>query len=1219
MNPNKSNLPDKKSKPAPEKPAAATAAAPPPSGKVPPLFRRIDWLALLVAFGVVWIVYFLTLAPELTLEDSGELCTGSFYAGIPHPPGYPFWAIYSWLWTLLPMGNVAWRVEVGEATAAAMACGFVALMVSRGSSMLMEGIEELRTLTKRWESAICVVSGISAGLLLGLGHTMWSESVAINRISLFGVPWVMAVLLCLLRWIYAPHQRRYLYWAMFFFGLCSTIHQTLMVAAFGIEAAVITTQPRLGRTFVLGNTLIFFAGLIAHLTHVTAALDTSNVLLAIFFTVGVGSIIGYFWLAIITKETVNEFILDAGLAGVFVFGALAVSYGFLFALLAIASVGVAFWGAFRTWKFNREWLVAIICLLLVMLGAAFYFYEPLAGMTNPPMEWGYPRTVDGFWHALSRGQYEKANPTDVFGDPSRFMSQLWFLVHGIADEYNWLLVFITLIPFFFYLKMQKRERSWLNCLVATYLSIGVLLVILMNPGADRQSVDLHRVFFASSHGVIAILFGYGFSLIAAYMAVYYQNFRKWGLIGAGIAVVFALYSLWDATGKHYFSIDGTVPITELPHWIAKAFGPNQGGLPIFGSLILVALPLIFLIALALYKTKAPLAVFLGLLLIMPVSSGLSHWAISEQRNHWFGYWFGHDMFTPPFGTYPVMAHNAILFGGTDPGRFAPTYMIFCESFIPHKDQPKEDQHFDRRDVYIITQNALADPTYLDYIRAQYFRSAEIDPPFFQELLRPKKEVDENYTTNFVARLAYEFLDKPFTKLGADIEARRRREGVYPPKEIYTPSPNDLSRCYSDYMADAQQRYTHDKMFPNEPRQIKAGEIPQEIPGENKVAISGETAVMSINGLLTKVIFDQNPTNEFYVEESFPLDWMFPYLSPYGVIMKINRQPLNEVTDKMVDDDHQFWTRYSDRLIGNWVNYDTPIKDIAAFVDRVYMQHDYTGFTGNRRFVRDDQAQKAFSKLRGSIGEIYDWRFRHAKNAAEQQRMYKEAEFAFRQAFAFCPYSQEIVFHYVNLVLSAGKLDDALLVAQICEKLDPNSIGSQQLVNQLTQMREKNGGAGAAAPSPAAVAQLQAEIAKDPNNFQAVFNLAAAYMQMQQKDKALQTLDLILTNSKADAGAMIFLSKAYAQLNDYSKLELSLHKLTTLEPGAPEVWCDLAAVETALNKKSEAIKDLQACVDENKARLARQPNAPNMLDAIRADPRLKSLHGMPEYEKLVSGK
>ena len=63
-----------------------TAAAVLPSPSVAPLFRRIDWLTLLITFGVVWVVYFLTLAPELTLEDSGELVTGSLYAGIPHPP-----------------------------------------------------------------------------------------------------------------------------------------------------------------------------------------------------------------------------------------------------------------------------------------------------------------------------------------------------------------------------------------------------------------------------------------------------------------------------------------------------------------------------------------------------------------------------------------------------------------------------------------------------------------------------------------------------------------------------------------------------------------------------------------------------------------------------------------------------------------------------------------------------------------------------------------------------------------------------------------------------------------------------------------------------------------------------------------------------------------------------------------------------------------------------
>jgi hypothetical protein len=134
---------------------------------VPPLFRRIDWLALIITFAAVWAVYLWTLAPELTLEDSGELCTGSFYAGIPHPPGYPFWAIYSWFWTfILPFGNVAWRVEVGQSFAASMGCGLLALMVSRGSSMLIEGIEDLKDIPapcRVSSRARCWVWAVSCG------------------------------------------------------------------------------------------------------------------------------------------------------------------------------------------------------------------------------------------------------------------------------------------------------------------------------------------------------------------------------------------------------------------------------------------------------------------------------------------------------------------------------------------------------------------------------------------------------------------------------------------------------------------------------------------------------------------------------------------------------------------------------------------------------------------------------------------------------------------------------------------------------------------------------------------------------------------------------------------------------------------------------------------------------------------------------------------------
>ena len=93
--------------------------------------------------------------------------------------------------------------------------------------------------------------------------------------------------------------------------------------------------------------------------------------------------------------------------------------------------------------------------------------------------------------------------------------------------------------------------------------------------------------------------------------------------------------------------------------------------------------------------------------------------------------------------------------------------------------------------------------------------------------------------------------------------------------------------------------------------------------------------MAINALITKIMFDNNPHHEFYVEESFPLDWMYPYLTPFGIIMKINRQPLLELTDEIAQRDHHFWSEYSKRLIGNWITYDTPVADICAFAEDAF--------------------------------------------------------------------------------------------------------------------------------------------------------------------------------------------------------------------------------------------------------------------------------------------
>jgi len=247
----------------PAKTAKGPSPVPAPPARVPSLFRPIDWCALVICFVIVALIYIWTLAPEVTLEDSGELSTGAFWAGIPHPPGYPFWAIYSWFWTqLVPFGSVAWRVELGDAIAEAMGCSLIAFMVSRGSSMFMESIEELRGIVGKWENAICLVCGVTAGLLMALDDTMWFESTAINRISLFGVPWVIIMLLSLMRWIYAPRQRGYLYCAFFFFGISSTIHQSLVVAAVGLEIGIAFTRPKLGRDLFFCNTLGWIALLI---------------------------------------------------------------------------------------------------------------------------------------------------------------------------------------------------------------------------------------------------------------------------------------------------------------------------------------------------------------------------------------------------------------------------------------------------------------------------------------------------------------------------------------------------------------------------------------------------------------------------------------------------------------------------------------------------------------------------------------------------------------------------------------------------------------------------------------------------------------------------------------------------------------------------------------------------------------------------------------------
>ncbi len=645
--------------------------------------------------------------------------------------------------------------------------------------------------------------------------------------------------------------------------------------------------------------------------------------------------------------------------------------------------------------------------------------------------------------------------------------------------------------------MHKRERSWIIGLTSIYFCLSVLLVILINVSPDRASQDLNKVFFTASHGLFAMMIGYGLTLMAAYTATHYQKVRMWGFVVGSVAAVLAVFSLKEVAGKLFYGPAGEISLSQLPHHIALAFAKDQYGLPVFANLILLALPLGLIGAFLVYRQRGPVLIMLCLFGVMPLWSGLSHWYKSEQHNHWFGFWFGHDMFTPPFTDpktgklsydndlratllknpanasliYPEMDRNTILFGGTDPGRFCPTYSIFCDSFIPHSCQPAQDQKFDRRDCYLITQNALADGTYLDYLRAQYNRSKQIDPPFFSELskylfgLFLGADNADTGLTGVINHSLYNVLDRPFTAWGAHVEKYRRERGVYPPSEIYIPSADDLQSCSTEYTKDAFRRKGLGQLDPDEDV--------EEINGHIQVA--GQGAVMNLNGLLCKVIFDNNPTNSFYVEESFPLKWMYPYETPFGIIMKINREPQPELSDDVFKLDHQFWTQFSTRLCGNWITYTTSVQQIADFVDRTYIHNNYQGYTGDHAFVRDDDAQKAFSKLRSSQAGMYAWRLSQQcppeyrqKTPAGQAALIQETEFAYKQSFAFCPYSPEAVYRYVNFLVLLAQNDemtgqhtqavhhaeDAVLVGETCHKLDPYNQEITNLINSIKSFKNQ---------------------------------------------------------------------------------------------------------------------------------------------------------------------
>ena len=991
---------------------AATSAelALEPTESVKHFFKPEDWIAALVTTLVSGIAFFYYMAPEVTLQDSGELVTGAFTFGVPHPPGYPLWALMGYLWChfIVPFGNPAWRMALLSVVTGALTVGVMTIIMTRSLRLLLHSLPWSEQLSEGLQHWMALFIGAACALFFGFNRGVWLWA-CVSEMRVLNVFSFILTSCIFFAWTIQPHRRGFLYTMLLIFGLSLSNHQTIAVMAIPFAAGVFMVgldQYLERRRQGSGSSAGFGPFMESQSTFMELAVAGA-------LSVMVGLII---WAWLTTASTDAMFSSSTFWQGI--------------AAGAVGIAGVITAGMTGWWSINR----ALTAAGMFMAGVSVYIYMPFAAWTNPPMNWGYAATKEGFVHAVTRGQYEKIQTASFFS--YEFFLKIKLFTEAMVNQYSLpftLLGLVTPIAFIFlWTRCKPKGRSWMVFVWAAFLISSLGLLTIINPKLDRQDQEINIKFFAPAHGFYAMLIGYG------------------------IALLFSLVARWQK---------------EIGGWLVRV---------------------------------ACIA-----LLAMPVITWKQNWSLCNLRGHDFGYLFGYLMFKPGNG-YPDMDRDSVLYGGTDPGRFVPTYMIFCESRVPAKDRFR-DKEFDRSDVYIITQNALADNTYMNYIRDHYDYSRPKNDGWFQKLLR--------------------------------------RDATYPVAPIYIPSPEDNNRAFQEYVHDVQ-----------------TGKIPAsaDIKIENgRVSVQGVGGVMTINGILARWIFDRNKEkHSFYVEESYVIPWMYSFLTPYGVIMKIEKDPVPGPQEDpkrwntIVTRDRQYWDKLS--------------KEFLARED----------------FQRNSDAKKSFSKMRSAIAGLYAAR-----------GLLGEAEYAFKQSRDLCPESPEACFRLADLYMRQQRYTEAADVMKAYLTLDPLNKNAASFLEAIKGADSDN----------ARRRDLEGVMGKGQLDFGKAMELATIYMRLGMEAQFQGLTRGLVDTTNMPSEAVLAMARFFEANKRYEMQVYTLQKYLSRDPAAFKSWIDLGYALLLTSKPQEAFSALKKAIEMG-GDVARS--------LLRDDPRFAPLHDSAPFKALV---
>ncbi|OGF47428.1 MAG: hypothetical protein A2452_02790 [Candidatus Firestonebacteria bacterium RIFOXYC2_FULL_39_67] len=134
--------------------------------------------------------FLLTACPTIYVGDSGEIIAAAYTLGIPHPPGYPLYIIVSKLMTFIPVGGIAFRVNLLAGLFAAIACSVLFLL-----------LKSLKTLFHaNYKDHIFEIISLLFVLVFAFSRTFWSQSVqAKGGLYTLNVLLILAVLLLIIK------------------------------------------------------------------------------------------------------------------------------------------------------------------------------------------------------------------------------------------------------------------------------------------------------------------------------------------------------------------------------------------------------------------------------------------------------------------------------------------------------------------------------------------------------------------------------------------------------------------------------------------------------------------------------------------------------------------------------------------------------------------------------------------------------------------------------------------------------------------------------------------------------------------------------------------------------------------------------------------------------------------------------------------------------------